>query len=166
MIRKAAHSDIGSLLSITQACAKHMISKGIYQWNENYPDKSTFETDINRGELFVLEYEKELVGCIVISTFMDAVYMPVKWLTENTNNIYIHRLAIDPKHQGNGHAQHLMDFAENYAITNTYTSIRLDTFSKNTRNQKFYARRDYKRLGSIYFPQKSKHPFYCYERVL
>ena len=97
---------------------------------------------------------------------MDDVYKPVKWLTGNYENIYIHRLAIHPKHQGKGYAKQLMDYAENYAEKNHFQSIRLDTFSQNKRNQKFYEIRGYKRLEQIYFPQQSECPFYCYELIL
>jgi ribosomal protein S18 acetylase RimI-like enzyme len=60
----------------------------------------------------------------------------------------------------------LISFAETYAISNEFNSIRLDTFSKNLRNQKFYELRGYKRLEEIKFPNQSEHPFYCYELVL
>ncbi|WP_411894051.1 GNAT family N-acetyltransferase [Winogradskyella sp. A2] len=166
MIRKATQEDISSIMAMTKACAKTMIAKGIYQWNEHYPNKSAFINDIGRDELFVLEIENKLAGSIVISTLMDDEYFPIKWLTKNSNNIYIHRLAVHPDHQGKGLAQNLMDFAENYAIENNYTSIRLDTFSQNKRNQKFYELRGYKRLGDIYFPKQSVYPFHCYELVL
>ena len=166
MIRKGLSIDIDRILEITKACAKHMINKGIYQWNEHYPNKLAFEIDVNRNELYVLEIEKIIVGCIVISTFRDEEYIPVKWLTPNKNNIYIHRLAIHPKHQGNRYAQKLMDFAEQFAIENNYSSIRLDTFSKNKRNQLFYELRGYKKLEDIYFPKQSEFPFHCYELVL
>lgn len=166
MIRKGLSTDIDRILEITKACAKHMINKGIYQWNEHYPNKLAFEIDVNRNELYVLEIEKIIVGCIVISTFRDEEYIPVKWLTPNKNNIYIHRLAIHPKHQGNRYAQKLMDFAEQFAIENNYTSIRLDTFSQNKRNQLFYELRGYKKLEDIYFPKQSEFPFHCYELVL
>ena len=166
MIRKGLSTDIDRILEITKACAKHMINKGIYQWNEHYPNKLAFEIDVNRNELYVLEIEKIIVGCIVISTFRDEEYIPVKWLTPNKNNIYIHRLAIHPKHQGNRNAQKLMDFAEQFAIENNYTSIRLDTFSQNKRNQLFYELRGYKKLEDIYFPKQSEFPFHCYELVL
>jgi len=73
---------------------------------------------------------------------------------------------VNTDNQGQGYAQKLMTFAENYAIENNYASIRLDTFSQNKRNQKFYELRGYKRLGNIYFPKQSEHPFYCYELVL
>lgn len=166
MIRKATYKDIDEILEITKACAVFMTKNGIYQWNENYPNKLTFENDVLRDELYVLEYQSEIVGCIVVSTFMDEVYIPIKWLTPNENNIYIHRLAVHPNQQGKGYAQKLMDFAETFAKENHFTSIRLDTFSENKRNQKFYGLRNYKHLGEIYFPMKSEYPFYCYELVL
>ena len=166
MIRNALLEDIEKLLVITRACAAHMITKAIYQWNEFYPNKQAFINDVNRNELYVLEIENRLIGCVTISTFMDDEYIPVPWLTPNKNNIYIHRLAIHPKYQGQGYAQKLMDFAENYAKINNFVSVRLDTFSQNLKNLKFYERRNYKRLENIYFPKQSKHPFYCYELVL
>lgn len=166
MIRKATLKDIENILQITRECASFMESKGICQWNAHYPNKSAFKNDALRGELYVVENNNNVIGCIVISTFMDEVYKKVSWLTESKQNIYIHRLAVQPKHQGKGYAQKLMDFAEEYAIKNSYTSIRLDTFSQNKRNQKFYELRGYKPLDKIYFPKQSKHPFYCYELIL
>jgi ribosomal protein S18 acetylase RimI-like enzyme len=166
MIRKGNKADIETIIHMTVACAKAMIANNIYQWNEHYPNKAAFENDIKRNELYVLEIDDELKGTIVISSLMDEEYRPVKWLTKNENNIYIHRLAIHPDYQRKGYAQQLMDFAEWYAIENNYSSIRLDTFSQNKRNQKFYELRGYKRLGDIYFPKQSEYPFHCYELVL
>ena len=165
MIRKATSADINTLLKITRACAQHMIEKNIYQWNEFYPNKQAFLNDIKRNELYVLISNGNIVGCICISTFMDKEYIPIMWLTPNKNNIYIHRLAIHPKYQGQGLAQKLMDYAENYAKVNNFVSVRLDTFSQNPRNITFYESRGYKRLGAVFFPKQSEHPFYCYELV-
>ena len=166
MIRKALKTDIEPIIKITKACAKAMIANGIYQWNEHYPNRSAFINDIKRNELYVLEVKGEVKGCIVISTLMDQEYVPIKWLTKNKNNIYIHRLGIHPELQGKGYAQKLMTFAEEFAIEHNYSSIRLDTFSQNKRNQKFYELRGYNRLGDIYFPKQSEFPFHCYELVL
>ncbi len=166
MIRNATKEDIDCILKITKQCAIFMIQKGILQWNEHYPNRQAFEKDVEKRELYVLEKENSVIGCIVISTFMDEEYIPIKWLTSNENNIYIHRLALHPEHQGNGFAQQLMSFAETFAKEHGYTSIRLDTFSQNNRNQKFYEQRGYQRLGNINFPKQSEFPFYCYELVL
>jgi len=165
-IRLATAQDLDTLLIITKACAKYMIQNKIFQWNENYPNRAAFEQDVARGELYVLLEADEIMGCVVISTLMDEEYKSVKWGTPDGNNIYIHRLAVHPKAQGKGYAQFLMQFAENHAIENNYRSIRLDTFSKNLRNQKFYELRGYKKLEDIYFPKQSVYPFHCYERIL
>lgn len=163
MIQVAKISHIDQILDVTQACVKRMIDEGIFQWNETYPNSEVFQKDIERGELYVFISENSVMGCIVISNYMDKEYETVKWLTKNSNHYYIHRLAVHPNHQGKGIARSLMDFAENLAIQNNIASIRLDTFSKNLRNQKFYDARGYKQLESIYFTNQSEFPFYCYE---
>lgn len=166
MIRKGTYSDIDEILKVTKLCALHLIENKIYQWNEHYPNKEVFIADVKRNELYVLEKKSILIGCIAISTLMDDFYKPLKWLTSNKNNLYIHRIAIHPDHQGNGYAQQLMAFAETYAKKNLFASIRLDTFSQNLRNLKFYEQRGYQRLESIYFPKQSEYPFYCYEFIV
>mgnify|MGYP000249055294 CR=1 FL=1 len=166
MIRKARLTDIDDILRITKSCARHMTSQDIHQWNENYPNKQAFISDVERDELYVLKEQNNIIGCIVVSAIMDEEYLSIQWLTPNDNNVYIHRVAIDPEYQGQGNAQKLMAFAEQFAKENNYKSVRLDTFSQNQRNQKFYEHRDYKKLGDIYFPKQSEHPFCCYELVL
>lgn len=166
MIRLAKITEISDILALSKDCALYMIAHGIFQWNENYPSKKAFENDIKREELYVLEMDKNIIGTVVISTFMDTEYIPIEWLTANKSNIYIHRLAVHPNFQGKGYAQQLMRFAEKYAHINNYTSVRLDTFSQNKRNLKFYENRGYQKLGNIFFPKQSEHPFHCYELVL
>lgn len=165
MIRHAKILDIPEILSVSRACALYMIQNGIFQWNEYYPSEAIFKKDISRKELYVLVHNSSIVGCITISKFMDVEYEPVQWLSQNNRNIYIHRLAIHPDHQKKGYARQLMDFAETYARDNKFISIRLDTFSQNERNQKFYETRGYRKLEEIYFPNQSADPFYCYELV-
>tara|TARA_B100001142_G_scaffold198193_1_gene196985 strand:- start:149 stop:649 length:501 start_codon:yes stop_codon:yes gene_type:complete len=166
MIRKANSSDLNRLLQITSSCAKAMELKNIFQWNDLYPSLFTFENDINNNWLYVFVKKKKIIGCICVSDFMDKEYEPVKWLTKNNNNIYIHRLAVDPAHQGMGYGQEMMSFAEDFARENKYLSVRLDTFSKNINNQTFYKKRGYTKLGNIFFPNQSESPFYCYELIL
>lgn len=166
MIRKALSTDLDIIIALTKECARAMIALGIYQWNEHYPNRSRFEKDIDRQELYVLEEKGHIKGIVVLTEIVDEEYLPISWLTDNHNNLYIHRLAVHPNFWGKGYAQQLMDYAENYALENNFKSIRLDTFSQNKRNQKFYETRGYQQLGNIYFPKQSDHPFYCYELVL
>jgi ribosomal protein S18 acetylase RimI-like enzyme len=166
MIRPAVKTDLPKIIQITQACAKRLCEMGIFQWNENYPSLEAFEKDLSNEELFVLEIEGDLIGAIVISTRKDDVYEPIDWLTEDSTNGYLHRLCVHPKHQGKGHARTLLDFAETHLKELGAASVRLDTFSKNLLNNKLYETRGYKRLGDVYFEQKSPFPFHCYEKLL
>lgn len=166
MIRHAKISEIKDILNITKACAIKMSANGIFQWNVNYPSESAFLNDLERNELYVKENNGKVIGTIVITTLMDEEYLPIQWLTPNGNSNYIHRLGVDPIYQGNGFAQELMNYAEAYSKSNGFTSVRLDTFSQNKRNQRFYEQRGYQKLGDIFFPKQSTHPFHCYELVL
>jgi len=166
VIVPAKKSEIPEILSLTRACAQEMITNGIFQWNEDYPTAAAFKKDIERTELFVLKNNDHIIGTIVLSTLMDDEYLEIDWLTLSKNNLYIHRLAVHPDYQGKGNARKLMDYAYAFAKAHSAPSIRLDTFSQNKRNQQFYEARGYEKLGNIYFPKQSEHPFYCYERVL
>lgn len=166
IIKKASEPDLLQLLSIVKSCGQNLIEQGIFQWNEQYPKREDLLEDIELQELWKLEDKNSVIGLIVLTENEDAEYQDVNWLTKNHKNLYIHRLAVDPKFQGKGYAQKLMDFAEKYAKENGYNSIRLDTFSENKRNLKFYEQRNYVKLESIYFPNQSEFPFYCYEKIM
>jgi ribosomal protein S18 acetylase RimI-like enzyme len=163
IIKKALKQDLEQLLSIVKSCGQHLIEQGIFQWNENYPSIEVLRNDITLQQIWKLEDENAIVGLIVLTEIEDSIYQQVKWLTINKNNLYVHRLAVHPNFQGKGYAQKLMDFADKFAMENNYKSIRLDTFSRNKRNQQFYEKRNYVKLESIYFPNQSEFPFYCYE---
>ena len=166
MIREATSNDLNRIVEITNACGKHMISQNIFQWNEEYPNLEVFKKDLENQSLYVIELESKIVGCVCISEKMDAVYKEVKWLTPDSKNMYVHRLAIDPKFQGKGLAIKLMSYAEDLAKTKDFKSMRLDTFSKNPKNNKFYNLQGYKKLGKIFYRSQSDMPFHCYEKII
>lgn len=166
MIKKASLKDLNEIKKLTEACAEALQQQNIFQWNENYPSREKLENDIKREELFIYEYKNRINAIIVLTPKMDEVYRNIRWLTETGNNLYVHRLATHPDFWGQGYARKMMDFAEDFAKTENFTSMRLDTFSQNKRNQKFYEARGYQRLGDVYFPHKNKQPFHCYELVL
>jgi len=165
-IRLAIISDLDDIKKIAEACAIDMANYSIFQWNEQYPSREVFKKDIESDSLYVLEINKKVVGCIVLTDFKDSVYKDVKWLTKDSKNLYIHRLAVNPAFQKKGNGRKLMDFAESFAVENNFVSIRLDTFSLNHRNNKFYNSRGYTQLEDVFFPMQSEFPFHCYEKVL
>ena len=108
-----------------------------------------------------------MVFTIILNTIkIDDVYKNVNWLTPNHKNVYLHRLAIHPDFQGQGLALKLMEYAEEFTVKKKYKSIRLDTFSGNPKNNKFYTLQGYTKLEKIFYRNQSDMPFHCYEKIL
>lgn len=166
MIRKALVQDIPLIKKITEACAQHMIDQGIYQWNKNYPSLEVLTKDVTANNVYVYLQGQEIVGTVMFSMEMDDFYHEIDWLTLNAKQLYVHRLAVHPTYQRQGIARALMDFGEALAKQKECLSVRLDTFSQNPRNNRFYQARKYQQVGQVFFEHKSKAPFYCYEKVL
>lgn len=166
MIRKAEVKDIPQIKKITEACAQHMIANGIYQWNKNYPSLDILTKDVKAKTVYVYLDQKEIIATVMFSMEMDDFYTKVDWLTPDAKQLYVHRLAVHPASQGQGIARALMDFGEALAREKKCLSVRLDTFSQNPRNNRFYQARKYQQVWQVFFPQKSEYPFYCYEKVL
>ena len=167
MISLGKPNEVDEITALTKACGKHMRDNGIDQWDENYPDRSNIENDIACQTLFAYRDENKIIGIVVLNETQDEEYSDIEWLTKpGSKNLVVHRLAVLPGYQGRGIARTIMDHAEQFAATNGYESIRLDTFSQNPRNQRFYTNRGYTDLGPVYLKYKKDHPYYCYELIL
>ena len=167
MISLGLPNEIDAIIALTKRCGLQMRENGIDQWDENYPDYASIENDLKTETLFAFREGETILGIVVLNELYDEEYDQIDWLTDpNSKNLMVHRLAVDPIHQGKGIARKLMDHAENYACKLQYDSIRLDTFSQNPRNQRFYQNRGYTDFGSVYLKYKKEHPYFCYELLL
>ena len=102
-IRKAKKNDLIHVMHIIKACTEHMISNNIFQWNDKYPSVDTFKDDIEKEHLYVLvSANDEILGCVSITYEMDDFYRKIDWISPTSKNIYVHRLAVHPNHQGQG----------------------------------------------------------------
>ena len=102
---------------------------------------------------------------IAINEDQSSEYNNLSWVCNEGKVIVFHRLAVQPNKQRTGIAKELMDFAENYANNNEFTSIRLDAYSGNPKALRLYEQRGYKIVGQVYFPMREL-PFNCYEKVI
>ena len=165
IIEKGKTNDLEALLQIYLNAKSKLIENGIHQWTDNYPTKTIIENDLKAGVLFQLKIDNEIIGAINLSEEQETEYQTIPWEFDDTKVLVIHRLVIDPKYQGKGHAHYLMDFAENYAISYGYKAIRLDTYSQNKQNIKFYQKRNYNVRGDVYFPGR-EFAFHCLEKEI
>ncbi|MBO0962785.1 GNAT family N-acetyltransferase [Neobacillus sp. MM2021_6] len=139
--------------------------KGIKQWDRLYPNRFIIKTDIKNGHLFGLSADKKILGAVVVDTNESKKYQELKWEDEDGRPLLIHRLAVHPDYQGKGYGKQLLQFAEDYAHRNGYSSIRLDVFSLNSGAVKMYERAGYQERGMIRFPFRAA-PYLCFEKII
>lgn len=161
MIRKGINAEVATLMEIVKAASSAMLTKGIDQWDEVYPNLDVLKKDIGNGELFVLEEDSALKGMVVLNEFQNKEYADVDWRYTVGKQLVVHRLCVHPEFQGMGVAKRLMDFAENYAQKNGYSSIRLDCFTQNPTSVALYTKLEYAKAGTVTF---RKGIFYCFEK--
>lgn len=164
-IRKATTSDTTPIFDLLTAVAAHMQEQGIMQWNENYPTIQHVTADIALENIYICEEENNILGVISIDANQSPEYAEIPWQFTQGDVLVVHRLAVSPLAQKKGIGRQLMDFALNKAITENYTSIRLDAYSLNERTLRFYEKRGYQKRGEIYFPYRNE-PFNCYEKLV
>ncbi|WP_157691849.1 GNAT family N-acetyltransferase [Polaribacter sp. KT25b] len=162
-IEKGQLFDLEKIFQIYLNGKIDLENNGIYQWTDNYPSISIIENDLKKDVLYTLKSNEKIIGAINISEEQETEYKLIKWEFNNSKVLVIHRLVIDPKYQKKGYAQKLMDFAENFAKENNYSSIRLDAYSQNLEVIEFYKKRNYFIRGNVNFPER-EYPFHCMEK--
>lgn len=158
-IRPAEPQDLPNVMALIRSSIRRMLSEGIDQWDDIYPDQVTCAGDIERHELFLLEHDSRICGFITLNEFQEPAYLEVPWLYSG-KTLVVHRLAVDPVCQGQGLAGELMLFAREYARRYQYATIRLDAFAGNPQAVALYERLGYRRAGSVLF---RKGKFWCFE---
>jgi len=162
MIRKATESDLDQIMELVHSCVRGMQEEGNDQWSDEYPGRTDFLADIDRGELYVDIQDREVRGVISINGVEPDGYDRVTW-SRNGEATVLHRLAVNPRFQGHGVARGLLGYAEDVARSNGTSYIRSDTYSRNLRMNALFAKAGYSRVGSVHFERRTA-PFYCYDK--
>lgn len=160
IIRHASIDELDKLCSITTSATEQMNRQGILQWDDLYPSREILLSDIERQEMHVVCIEDTIAGLIVINNEQPPEYSAIPWKYSGSA-LVIHRLAIDPLHQGRGLATKLIKYAEEYAVIGKYDCIRLDTFTNNPTSNALYKKLGYIETGIVQFRKGS---FCCYEK--
>ena len=82
-IRPARHDELDSIWALVQRAVDGMHRQGNPQWGEDYPTRSFYAGDLERGELFAAEAGGILAGVACINTAQAPEYAPMPWTTED-----------------------------------------------------------------------------------
>jgi len=164
-IVSATENELDEIMGLIRDCIRDMESRGIHQWGDFYPTREIIDEDIKNGSMHLAKENDEVLGIITINQEQPPEWTSVSWSNKADRIVTVHRLAVKPSRQKQGIGRKLLDHAENYAIRNGYTAIRLDAYSGNLRALRLYEKHRYIRVGQIRFPERPL-VFYCYEKIL
>ena len=73
-LRKTNISDVSSVMKIISQSQSYFKSKGIDQWQNNYPNENTIMGDINNGYSYVLEKDNKVIATLALSFNGEVTY--------------------------------------------------------------------------------------------
>ncbi|WP_348982828.1 GNAT family N-acetyltransferase [Desulfosporosinus sp. Sb-LF] len=163
-MRKAQFEDINEIMDIIRLTIFEMHSYNNYQWDENYPQEKDFITDINEGNLYVLERDGRVVAFICVNQIEPEEYSELDWSSKEVGMV-IHRMSVHPEYRRTGVGSKLMKFAEVLAKNNKINYLKIDTNSINEKMKALFIKCGYNFIGEMQFLGKEE-PFYCYDKIL
>ena len=165
IIRKANKVDLENIMKMYKSCVKGMITNGIDQWDDTYPNTEIISQDLEVMTYYVAEIEGEIIGGINIDQNQDETYLAIDWKDKSNSFLVVHRLGVKEENWGEEMGKRLMNFVEDLVVEKKLKSIRLDTYSGNPKAMEFYKQLGYTRLGHIYL-KSNKNEYYCFEKII
>jgi len=148
MIRQAETKDLDEIVEIIEEAKLFLKNNGVPQWQAGYPDRSSFEEDIYKNQLYVFE-DKVIKGVFVLSFEIESCYITDFW-PETFDYLVIHRIAVKNEFKGENIAGKMFDFSFMKAKETNKKSIRIDTHEKNIIMQNLLKKHKFKYCGIIY----------------
>ena len=164
-LRLATTADLSALTELLKRVVPLMQATGNYQWDDTYPNAAVFQVDIDAGDLWVAEIDGQVAGVAALTTKQEPEYAEVGW-DLNELAIVTHRLAVDPRFQGQGVAIALLNQAEQVAEARGSRILRIDTNTRNQATQRLFPKLGYQFAGEIGLGFREGLRFYCYEKRL
>lgn len=164
MIRKAEKRDLDEIMEIVKETVKVMNESGNFQWDENYPLRENFESDIDKEDLYVYCSSEGILGFVCINESEADEYSKLNW-TLSTKAVVVHRIAISIKGRRKGIAGKFIDFAEKIALDNNIKIIKTDTNVVNSVAISLFKKHGFSEIGIVALKSRPGS-FVCLEKVL
>ena len=148
MAEVAALNDIDVIFDIYNECVKKLDDRGIYQWDNIYPDYNTIKNDIELGQMYIIRNFCDILACGVINDDTEG-YENGRFSEESFK--VIHRLCVKTNVQGSGLGVRMLEELEKIIFDMGVKSICLDVFPQNMAAINLYAHRGYKEVGSAFY---------------
>ncbi len=116
-----------------------------------YPTAATARAALDRGELFVLEDGGAVVAAGVLNQTQVPEYALAHWAypAPDEQVMVLHTLVVDPLAQGRGYGRAFVAFYEDYARAHGCPYRRIDSYAKNARARRMFAKLGYAERGAV-----------------
>ncbi|PKB15856.1 GNAT family N-acetyltransferase [Flavobacterium sp. 5] len=162
--RKATTSEIPAIWNILQQAIARRKEDGSDQWQDGYPNPEVVKKDVDAGQGFVLTEGENIIGYTAVLVNDEPEYAKIigEWLSNDTFVVF-HRVAISENYLGKGLSKKILDFIEEFALSNNIYSVKADTNFDNIAMLKIFEKSGYKYCGKVYFRGGERKAF---EKVL
>ena len=170
MIRKSKPEDIPEIMNIIRDAQASMKLLGISQWQNGYPDETSFAKDIAEGISHVYEEDGEIVATAAIFTAPEPDYAKIydgEWKTSGDYGV-VHRIAVKKEVKRGGYAAKMIEYAAELTRKAGYGSIRIDTHEGNVPMRTFLKKQGFEECGIIYLSNEGcvENKRVAYEKIL
>lgn len=159
--RQATVADLPSISAIIEAAVSRMLDEGKQQWSRSYPADTHIYDDIIGERAYVLERDGSVAAYAAIVFTGEPAYDHLTdglWSADGPYAV-IHRMAVSPRFQQQGTGALLLRLAENMAVHQGATSMRIDTNFDNDRMLRLLDRCGYTRCGLVTYPAGQRIAF-------
>ncbi|WP_026715126.1 GNAT family N-acetyltransferase [Flavobacterium daejeonense] len=162
--RKANLAEIPQIWNILQKAIHRRKLDGSNQWQDGYPNPEVIQNDIEKVAGFVLTNANTILGYAALFVNDEPAYEVIqgKWLT-NEGFVVFHRVAIAEDYLGKGLSKIILNYIEEFALSNQIYSIKADTNFDNLAMLSIFEKLGYQYCGEVFFRGSARKAF---EKVL
>ena len=165
----ATESDIDEICALVKSAISNMDRNDIFQWDEIYPTREDFLSDIKSGNLYTgITKNAETTGEKIAVVFalnkcQDEAYKSANWTYNGEDFCVIHRLCVNPEFQNQGIAKTTLKYIEEKLKNSGKKSIQLDVFTQNPFALRLYEKAGFHQTGTADW---RKGKFLLMEKIL
>ena len=148
--RLALPTDIDAIMDMVSLAKVAMSYQNSGQWQDQYPMRSQFVSDIEKHAYHVIMLEGVIVGGVAVFDYEPdyETLLEGRWRQDGPY-LVVHRLVVNPSVQGQGLGRRLLLYVEELAKQKNIMIIRLDTHDKNIPMIHIMARLGYEKIGYV-----------------
>ena len=141
---------------------KSQIGREFCPWTDEYPSNETIDFDLNRGALYIMRNDKEIIAAISVEEDEDVDNLEC-WNKNLFPGGELARLAVLPTWQNKGIAKIMLLYGMKALKERGFKSIHFLVNKKNTKALKSYSAFDFHLAGECFMYDQD---FLCYEKEL